>query len=267
MISVVVKIVYKVLISDFEDTLIDEEDAIPLSTMLALDKIRNKKVAYVTISNNNFKSVLDYNKDFSFIDYIIVLNGAYIYDVNKAKALYKRNIAISIVKKIKKVFEDYNLCFYTLDWCNCTQELVEGDNVRKIGDFKVFSAFHKDNIFKVEIRCKNKKEQASVLKELEELNLDVNFFSRNSESKGFFVEIVMSECSRLDAVQRICKARKTRLKDSIIVTCSEDDSDILKKVGLAYAVDNASNKVKKMVDKVTLSNLDKGVERVIMDNF
>ena len=62
---------YKILISDFEDTLLDIEDAIPLSTMLSLDKIRNEKVSYAVVTRKNFKSVLDYNKDFPFMDYII----------------------------------------------------------------------------------------------------------------------------------------------------------------------------------------------------
>ena len=83
---------YKILISDFEDTLLDIEDAIPLSTMLSLDKIRNEKVSYVVVTRKNFKSVLDYNKDFPFMDYIIALDGAYVYDVNKDKPLFKRNI-------------------------------------------------------------------------------------------------------------------------------------------------------------------------------
>ena len=199
---------YKILISDFEDTLLDEEDAIPLSTMLSLDRIRNNNVAYTVITKRNFKSVLDYNKDFPFMDYIIALDGAYVYDVKKDKVLFKRNIAISIVKKISKVFEDYNLCFYTLDWCNYTKESVTGDNVRKIGDFKVFSAFHKDNIFKIEIRCEKKIDQSRALKELDELNLDITYYARNDLDKGYYVEIVMAECSRLDAIIKICKARR-----------------------------------------------------------
>lgn len=254
---------YKILISDFEDTLIDEEDAIPLSTMLALDKVRNNKITYGIITKRNFRSILEYNKDFPFVDYIIVLDGAYVYDVNKDKPLFKRNVSISIVKKIKKVFDDYNLCFYTLDWCNYTKERVEGDNVRKIGDFKVFSDFHKDNIFKVEIRCKNRKEQTEVLNELDELNLDIEYFSRNDKEKGHYIEIVMAECGRLDAVNRICKDRKASIKDTVLVGCDDDNLKLFKKVGLSVAVDNASSKLKKAAKEVTVSNFDKGVEKII----
>ena len=258
---------YKILISDFEDTLLDIEDAIPLSTMLSLDKIRNEKVSYAVVTRKNFKSVLDYNKDFPFMDYIIALDGAYVYDVNRDKPLFKRNIAISIVKKISKVFEDYNLCFYTLDWCNYTKDRVEGDNVRKIGDFKVFSAFHKDNILKIEIRCDKKSDQTKALKELDELNLDITYYSRNDEVKGYYIEIVMAECCRLDAISRICKTKRCSLRDVVIVGCDEDNIPVFKKVGLSFAVDNASKKLKKAATQTTVSNSDKAVETVIKGCF
>ncbi len=256
---------YKLLISDFENTLIDSEDAIPLSTMLSLDRIRNQKIAYGVISKRSFKTILDYNKDFPFVDYIIVLDGAYVYDVNKEKPLIKRSIAISIIKKIKKVFDDYNLCFYTLDWCNYTKIPVDGCNVRKIGDFKVFSAFHKDNIFKIEIRCSNKKDQSKVLEMLDELNLDIIFYARND--KGYYVEIVTGECSRLDAIQKICKAKHISLKDTIVVGSDDDNIPVFKKVGLSFAVDNSSAKLKKAATKTTVSNYDKAVETVIKGCF
>ena len=258
---------YKILISDFEDTLLDEEDAIPLSTMLSLDKIRNDGVAYAIVSRKTFKSVLDYNKDFPFMDYIIALDGAYVYDVNKDKPLFKRNIAISIVKKINKVFEDYNLCFYTLDWCNYTKDKVAGDNVRKIGDFKVFSAFHKDNILKIEIRCDKKIDQTRALKELDELNLDVTYYGRNDDEKGYYIEIVMADCCRLDAINRICKARKSSLRDVVVIGSDDDNIPVFKKVGLSFAVDNASLKLKKSATKTTVSNYDKAVETVIKGCF
>lgn len=258
---------YKILISDFENTLLDEEDAIPLSTMLSLDKIRNENIAYAVVSRKNFKSVLEYNKDFPFMDYIIVLDGAYVYDVNKEKTLFKRNISISIVKKISKVFEDYNLCFYTLDWCNYTKDKVVGDNVRKIGDFKVFSAFHKDNILKIEIRCNKKIDQSRALKELDELNLDIMYYSRNDEEKGYYIEIVMADCCRLDAINRICKVRKSSLRDVVFVGSDDDDISVFKKVGLSFAVDNSSAKLKKYATKTTVSNYDKAVETVIKGCF
>lgn len=258
---------YKLLISDFEDTLIDEEDAIPLSTVLEIDKIRNNKVLFGIFTKRNFKSILEYNKDFPIVDYIIALDGSYIYDVKKDKPLFKRNVAISIVKKIKKVFDEYNLCFYTLEWCNFTKEKVEGDNVRKIGDFKVFSEFHRDNIFKVEIRCKNRKEQTEALKILEDLNLDIEFYSRNDKLKGHFIEIVGAECNRLDAINRICRDKHIGIKDTLLVCQDDDNLALIKKVGFSVCVENSSSKVKKACKDITTSNLDKGVEKVIAKYF
>ncbi len=256
---------YKILISDFENTLIDEEDAIPLSTMLAIDKIRSCGIAYGIISKKSFKTVMDYNKDFPFLDYIIVLNGAYVYDVNKDKPLYKKNITTSIIKKIKKVFEEYNLCFYTLDYCNYTKDIVPFDNARKIGDFKVFSKFHKDNIFKIDIRCSSKADQSKILNVLEELDLNIRYQAKKDSS--YYVEIFMKDCSLLAAIEEICKAREASKNETIIVGSSDDNAEVFKRIGKSYAVLNASNKLKKVASNITVSNLDKAVEVVIKESF
>lgn len=252
---------YKILISDFEETLIDNEDAIPLSTMLSLDKIRTTKITFGVITNRSLKSILDYNKDFPFVDYIIAVNGAYIYDVNKNKPIVNANVPISVIKKIKKNFDDYNLCFYTLDWCNYTKEQVSGDYVRKIGDFSVFSSFHKDNIYKMEIHCPTKKEQTNIIKKLEELDLAIKYYARHG--KDYYVEISSKDCDRLQAINKICTMKKAALKEVMMVGSNEDNIEAFKKVGMSIAVDNASMKLKRVAKDLTGSNNEKAVETAI----
>ena len=77
----------------------------------------------------------------------------------------------------------------------------------------------------------------------------------------------MSECSRLEAIQKICKARKISLKDTVVIGCDEDNIPIFKKAGLSFAVESASTKLKKIATNITLSNTDKAVETVIKGCF
>ncbi|MBQ9018728.1 MAG: HAD hydrolase family protein [Bacilli bacterium] len=90
----------KMVVSSFYNTLINKEEAIDMSTMLEIDRIRNEKVLFTISTNGLYKEILDYNKDFPFVDYIISLNGSYIYDVLKDKCIYKQKIAKIDVKKI-----------------------------------------------------------------------------------------------------------------------------------------------------------------------
>ena len=62
---------YKMVVSDFDGTLIDEYEAISLSTMLEIDKVRKDKVVFVIVTERCLSDILYYNRDFSFIDYIV----------------------------------------------------------------------------------------------------------------------------------------------------------------------------------------------------
>ena len=104
---------YKLVVSSFDNTLINSEEAISTSTMIKLDEIRNKGVIFGISTNRCYKDVLSYNRDFPFIDYIIAYNGAYVYDVKKEKTLFKKSLLIGNVKKIYNKFKDYKLLFYT----------------------------------------------------------------------------------------------------------------------------------------------------------
>ena len=81
---------YKMIVSDFDGTLIDSDEAIPLSTMVEIDRIRKLGVKFVVATGRILKSVLDYNRDFPFLDYVISCDGAYVYDVSNRKTLYKK---------------------------------------------------------------------------------------------------------------------------------------------------------------------------------
>lgn len=252
---------FKILISDFENALIDTEEAIPLSTMLAIDKVRNNNISFGIMTDLSFRTMIEYNKDFPFVDYIIFLDGAYIHDAKKNRALFKKNIPISLIKKIKKNFDLYNICFYTLDFCNCTKKVIDKPNARKIGDFKVFSDFHKDSIYKIEIHAKSKKEIDEIISKILELKINLKYYIKKNDD--YFVELIMNECGRVQAVEKICDIKKSCLDDVIMISFSDDNIDLLKKVGHSIGMKNASSKLKKVTKEVTCSNDEKAVEKII----
>ena len=83
---------YQLFVSDFDGTLIDSDEAIPLSTMVEIDRIRKNGVKFVVATGRILKSVLDYNRDFPFLDYVISCDGAYVYDVCNRKVLFKKTL-------------------------------------------------------------------------------------------------------------------------------------------------------------------------------
>ena len=86
----------KMVVSSFNKTLINSEEAISYSTMVEIDRIRNNGDKFSIMTRESLRKVIDYNKDFPFIDYVISFNGAVVYDVVNKDFLYKKNISNSL---------------------------------------------------------------------------------------------------------------------------------------------------------------------------
>ena len=83
----------KMVVCSFYNALINEEEAIPTSTMLEIERLRKKGIVFSICTNGLYQEVLDYNRDFPFVDYIISLNGSYVYDVEGKRCLFKSKIS------------------------------------------------------------------------------------------------------------------------------------------------------------------------------
>lgn len=105
----------RMVVTSFYNTLIDKEEAISTSTMLEIDRIRQNKKLFTINTNKSYKEVLEYNRSFPFIDYIISLNGNYIYDVNKNKCIFKSKLTSSSINKINNIFKDDEIIYYKED--------------------------------------------------------------------------------------------------------------------------------------------------------
>ena len=92
----------KMVVSDFYDTLINNDEAISINTMLSIDNIRNNNKLFVVASSKSLRTILDYNESYIFSDYIISYNGAYVYDTNKDIVLFKKSIPTTSIRKIAK---------------------------------------------------------------------------------------------------------------------------------------------------------------------
>ena len=259
---------YRMLVTDFDGTLLDSDEAIPLSTMLELDRIKKEGVLFSIASGRVMASVLDYNKDFPFVDYIISCNGAHVYDVKNDKVLYKKNIMASIIKKIKKLYSEYDICFCTEEYWHLLKGIKSSSNKLEdrevlINDFDNFYQENKSNIYKIEILFQNKKDREEVFSNIASLGLKISINKVLYSNKLFGIEITMEDINKYSAVEKICKKKKIDISE--VIAIGDDDNDILmvKNVGVGVAVGNASTNLKKVADLKTSSNDNKGVEKVI----
>ena len=258
---------YRLFVSDFDGTLLDSDEAIPLSTMVEIDRIRRDGVKFAVASDRILKSVLDYNRDFPFLDYVISCDGAYVYDVVQRKALLKKPLQVSIIKKIKRLYSNYELYLDTVqEKYLCKNDIVYSEIKNRRISFSEFYEAHKNLIYQLEIKFFTKKDRDNAFRELGELQLKAHFMKKD-QKKNYRIIIVSNDSSKVFGLEKICKKEHLSLEQVVYVGDDEEDIPILLSVGQSAVVSNGSKKAQKVANVQTSSNETKGVEKVIKKLF
>lgn len=179
----------KLVVCSFDNTLINEEEAISVSKILKIDDIRSKGALFCVYSDKYIHDILKYNHDFPFIDYIIA-DGAVLYDVNGNEALFYKNIDSKIIEKIINNFSLYKIYGVSLKGHFLIKNLKD------------------EEIYKLEIVC-NKRDLDIIGCGLEKLNIDVDFSYKKIKNK-YVVEVVMKNLSNDILIDKICSLRKIK---------------------------------------------------------
>jgi len=253
---------YKILVTNFYNTLINKEEAISLSTMLEIDKMRNNNYLFVVATSGLFRTILDYNNSYVFSDYIISYNGAHIYDTVKEKTIFKKCMNLTSVNKISQL-DVSNISFYTLNSIFYTNKVLDSNYGVKIGDLDDFIEFHKKDIY--EIRLYDTKDNLINISKILD-NMDVNYYIRNSKNK-YYIEVINKDINKFNASKIILKKEKIDVSDMVSIGCSSNDYELVNNAGFGVCIKNGDDDIKSIANYVTKRNNTLGVKEIIDKYF
>ena len=262
---------FKLVVSDFDGTLIDSDDGIPVTTVAAIDEYRRSSGIFAVATGRVLKSVLEYTKDYFFIDYIVSLNGAYIYDVNKEKVIAKQKLTLKAIRTLNKKYANKNLiCYCTPEaWNLYAGPLKEKDRLydfqKIITNPMSFIDKNKNNIFKMEIHFSTKEEAVKACKEIKKMDLGVEGVVQIHTKKNYVVEITSVKVSKFLGVKKVQELLDIKNKDIAVIGDSYNDLGLMKSSYYKVAVQNACDEIKSKADYLTSSNDNRGVERFLLD--
>ena len=225
----------KMIVSSFYNTLIDEEGAIPTSTMFTLDEYKKNGSLFTVLTNRDIDEVLYYDESFPFIDYIISFNGSIIYDVNRRVVLRKKELDDNTISKVEELLSDYEILYYTED-----------------GVFEN----RVDSVLKIEVKLpkKNKK----IIDICKDNGINYSILKINKE---LYLEI--SPSTFKDALNSLLDNLKINTKEILGIIGNDSDIDLINYLDNCYVVSNASKELKSKTKKRTKSNTSKGVEYLL----
>ena len=217
----------KLLVTSFYNTLINEEDAIPTSTMLELDRVKQTGIKFCVITNRLQEDVLYYNQDYPFIDYIVSLNGGVVLDVNQNQTLEKKAFTKSELESISKEYAGKEITYFTKE--------------------KEEQTIPQEPVYKIEIKGAKKKKSTKYVETM---------LKRNKEN---FLEIAKN--TPYDSLKSIKK------EEILAIIGNESEKPILENIENTYVVKNAPKALRDQTKKITSSNIKKGVEQVIKEEI
>lgn len=204
-----------------------------------------------TLSTGRMPTYLtdNFNNKIKINTYLICFNGTVIYDLNSRKNIYEKSIDRDKISDMNIKEKEYKLMckeisYYTDYGSYNTYELIgENEKIHKI----VYDSVNEED-------CNNLRNL------LENKYGEICDFNK-SWSTG--LEMIPKNSGKGDCIKHIRKVLKGKINKVIAVGDYENDITMLEEADIGYAVANAVDCLKKVADKVTVSNDEGAIAKII----
>lgn len=258
------------VVTDMDKTLLNDSGRISEKNIETIKKLKRSNIRFAIASGRSrpvLYRLMDQYQIKEHVDYIISMNGVYIYDIRSEEAhefdYLDRETIISIYNKYK----DYDVAFAVHEGNNliCSKRTAYTDIESEINSYDVMVV--KD--FAGAIKKKYPKlmligEEAvidTICKQLASEKLEAfNFF----KSFDFFLEIVNKAVSKGNALVKLCDLKDIDILKVLAIGDNLNDLDMIKNSGLGVAVLNSHEELKKHAKFLSKSNNEDGFAHACM---
>lgn len=261
---------YKLVVIDLDNTLLNEEHKISEKNREMVQKVRSKGIEVIIATGRMYISAKPYLKALSLNNSAIVYNGAMVKDVETDKTIYHKPIdkkdAKEIITDIKK--EGLHINLYQDD-----KLYVDQDNeyTKRYEEVSGIQAVRVEDLSELDIIDPTK---LLIIEDDPELHvyyqkyLDRKYGDKINvtESKSYFIEIGAKGVNKGKTLQQLISEKDIERNEIIAIGDSYNDLEMLSYAGTGIAMGNAPEEIKKKADMIAPHNEEDGVA-VILDKL
>lgn len=288
---------YKLVTVDLDGTLLNSYGDVTEYTKQVINKVQNKGVEIMIASGRPIDSIKTIAEEINSTKYFIAGNGAIIYDIKNDKIIYEKYIPRSKVLEIAKVCEENNISYniYTEESI-ITQDLKYNvlyyykENLKKDAN-KITTIIKVDNILeyvkkeenlkclKITVCDENQTIFRSIIRRLRAIEnidvMDVSHMSRKVFKHGteditieyFYTEISSTQVNKWQAIKYLLPILEISPEEVIGIGDNINDKQMIENAGLGVCMGQSTPVIKEISDKITDSNIDDGVGKVLDEIF
>lgn len=268
---------YKLLAIDMDGTVLNSAKKISPRTKFALENLMKRGIFVVVSTGRNLVELTDYREDFKAMHYGIVISGGMIYDFFKDAPIKVHAVdEPTILKLIDFGLETRAMIhLHTIKKSVAREEDIQNMAAFDMGVFqpmfdkicercddpKEFVRTHPGEVIKVNLYHRDKVSRDKNFARISKLNLSISY------AEAFNLEMSPANVTKASGLVELCDFLKIDLSETVAIGDADNDREILQTSGLAVAMGNASDEIKKLADFVTLDNDSDGVAAAIEKIF
>lgn len=267
---------------DLDGTLLNSNKELSNVNYETLKKAYEKGWAIVPTTGRFYDAMPEVIKQMPFIEYVIVINGAEVVDLNEHKTIYKAEIPHKQAIEIMTYLDQYPLiydcfeggaAFMTSAFKDKIDEMASNPHYRKmlrelrkdVDELKEYLKVAKKDVQKIQFFTNDSSLRLDLMQALPNKFDDLVISSSVIDN----VEINHYKANKGDALLALADYLNVDKNKTIAFGDGLNDASMLKKAKLGIVMANASDEVKMLGDYITLScdedGVAKGIEKYILN--
>ncbi len=270
---------YKILAFDLDGTLLRDDKSIPRENLSALERAAARGVLPVPATGRIYRGIPPQLKELPFLRYYILSNGAAVYDSREDRTLCRGDIPLELALRCYEYLDTLPVIYdcYQNECGWITRSMLEAAPpyfAREPEVLKMLYGLRRPvEDLKETLRARGEglqKLQAFFLPEdealrqrtLRELPRRFPALKATSSVKNN-IEVNSVNAGKGKALLALCEALGVDPAETLAFGDGSNDAEMLRAAGLGVAMANADEAVKAAADRITDSNEDCGVARML----
>lgn len=250
---------YKLIAMDFDGTLLRDDKTISENTKTILKLYRNLGYLIVGVTARNLNSTKDVIP-LDIFNYIIINNGASIYNVDDNGMIYQETIDKETAKAITMEMEDFCVQIdYLTDNIYYTYINKKNSNIDYIRDINSIEEID-EQVSRMNLFLKDKSKVNDYFKLIKTRYENIKcFIMQASDSTDKWIVLNPKGVNKANTLKELGKMEDISLDEMIFFGDGLNDLEVMKEVGLSVAMGNALEEIKENAKDIAKTNNEDGI--------
>lgn len=252
---------YKLISMDFDGTLLTSNKKVTKKNKEILLKLKKENHIIVGITARNLSSVINVC-DINMFNYLILNNGAYIYNVKKQDVITISELDKDKISRITNYFEkdadEIDFCSLNKYYVYLNENIDNRDFFEKIKSIEEI----KEKIVRINIFPKENKKIKEYIEFIRNNFNDlevIKMSDTDNKSNKKWIVLTSKGTNKLETLKILCLKLNIDINNVIFFGDGGNDLSIISNVGLGVAMGNALEEVKDKAKYTTFSNDENGI--------